>query len=216
MEEAKRLEVDVLVEEFRALRAELTTRIEKQQDITNFAVVILVGMLAAAKAVEGEASTSDALLQLRLFFPWISIVLSSFTLMTLDHEMNIAHIPTYVYLRLRFQMETALHASKHASGLWEWNAYRAAWQQHAGPFTVLTSTMASAKYLVTMVPNLLLTAAYWYTRPVATTFLNWTWGVYLVSVALLVLVVLTAGYTSRAYMSMNYRRDARLKRSFTE
>ncbi len=205
-------EFDALVEEFRALRAELTTRIEKQQDITNFAIALLVGFVAVVKAVEGRASTEDALLQLRVFFPWISIVLSSFTLMTLDHEMNIAHLSIYVHTRLRPQVDAALQST----GLWEWNAYRAAWQQHVGAFTALTSSMASAKYAITIFPNMLLTAAYWYKRsPSSVSFLSWDWVAYAVSVMVLVWVLLTAGYTSRAYLFMKYKRHADLGKAIS-
>jgi len=195
-------EMAALFEEFRALRSELTTRIEKQQDITNFAIAILVGLLAVAKVIDGRTTASDSILQARVFFPWISIILSSFTLMVLDHEMNIAHLTIYIHNKLRPRVEAALFVT---STLWEWNSYRAQWQQHAGVLTTLTTPMAGAKYVVTVFPNLLLTVAYWYTRPPSAISVNWAWTTYLVSVALLVLVILAAGYTSRAYLSMEYK-----------
>lgn len=206
-------EATALVEEFRALRAELTARIEKQQDITNFAIAIVAGLFALARAVDGKASSDEVLAQLRNFFPWISIILSSFTLMTLDHEMNIAHLTIYIYgtLRPRIVAVSATNASHH-SDLWEWSAYRARWQQHAGSATALTTMIAGAKYVITLLPNVLLTVAYWRTRPVSDMHFSWTVTVYALSVVLLLTVIATATYTSRIYLSMEYKSGKRASR----
>jgi hypothetical protein len=84
---------EVLLTEFRALRAEHDLRIGKQQEVTQFAL----GLSGAVVALIGALLTNGGeMADARGLFPIISILLSALLLMVLDHEMNIAHIQIYI------------------------------------------------------------------------------------------------------------------------
>lgn len=113
------------IEEFRALRDEVRSRLEKQQEITSYAIAFMAAIAVAASFLSREKSGLE---RLAPAYPLISIVLSGFTLMTLDHDMNIAHIYNYIDTRLR----PRLNSQSKDSEDWGWNEYRAQRQQGGG------------------------------------------------------------------------------------
>jgi hypothetical protein len=199
-------ETDAIIAEFRALRSELTMRIGKQQDITNYAIAIIAGLLAVARigGSQSDPSIGTALAGLSVLFPCISIALSAFTLMILDHEMNIAHLSIYIHDHLRPQIASAdvTTLDQRSPLIWQWNAYRAARQQHAGVLTPIPTSMAIGKYLITFFLNVLLVWSYWYTRFRDDWRLTWHSTLFLVAVALFIWVLIAALYTGRIYLVM--------------
>jgi hypothetical protein len=147
-----RFEYEAIFEEFRTLRDEIRTRIEKQQEITNFSIAFMAALLIATSQLLPK---SELLKRFTPFYPIISLLLAAFTLMTLDHEMNILHLYTYLDQKLQPRMNRIVSsAAAGAASVWEWNRYRASWQQHAGRVGVLlTSPMAGSKYGLTIIPN---------------------------------------------------------------
>ncbi|MCF7552174.1 hypothetical protein [Pseudonocardia sp. WMMC193] len=151
-EASRSLEYDVLVTEYRALRDEVKSRIEKQQEITNFAVAFIA---AAAVAGAGLYGKDDLFVALRPYFPLASIVLSAFALMTLDHEMNIANIYAYIDGRLRPEISRVVHSTEGVrSDALGWGAYRSIQQQGSSGNLAWTAPIAASKYGMTIVPNL--------------------------------------------------------------
>jgi hypothetical protein len=111
----------------------------------------MAGLVIAAPLLLSKPEFSKRFMP---FYPVISLLLAAFTLMTLDHEMNILHLYTYVDQKLRTRMNHIVSsAAAGAISVWEWGRYRARWQQHAGWVNLLTSPMAAAKYGLTIVPN---------------------------------------------------------------
>ncbi|WP_328425462.1 hypothetical protein [Streptomyces sp. NBC_00443] len=186
-----------MTEEYRALRAELTARIEKQQDITNFTIALIVAFVAVIKASQ-PSSFAQAAASLWHIYPLFSLVLSTFILMALDHEMNIAHISSYIHERLRVDASSIMKNGSYRP--WGWNAYRASAQQHAGIGNFFTLSMASAKYGVTILTNVFLLGAYWH-HPSG--HMSWIdWAAYALATLALVWVIGAAVYTSRIYLRM--------------
>lgn len=193
-------ELDRLLKEYEALRSELLQRISKQQEITSFALTVLAGVLVALQFVPDSSSFGEALADNIALLPLVSIILSSFTLMTLEYETNIAHIHKYLDTEWddRFRHVSGDQApEEHHS----WNTARARWQQHDGWKSLLVGTMAASKYLATMVPN----AALVYLILSKTTSSEfWSVQGWAAPISVLLFLVSLAGaaYTSDLYLKM--------------
>ncbi|WP_326728508.1 hypothetical protein OHA74_23285 [Streptomyces phaeochromogenes] len=186
-----------MAEEYRALRAELTARIEKQQDITNFTIALIVAFVAVIRVTQ-PSSFAQGAASLWHIFPFFSLVLSAFILMALDHEMNIAHISLYIHERLRKDASSVMSGAEYKP--WGWNAYRSREQQHAGIWNIFTLSMASAKYGMTILANIFLLGAYW--RHPDGRMLWVDWAAYLLALFVLLWVIGAAIFTSRIYLKM--------------
>jgi hypothetical protein len=198
-----RYEYEAIAHEYRALREEVKGRIEKQQEITNFAVAFL-----AAVAVAGASLSSNGqlLLVVSPYFPLVPLILSAFALMTLDHEMNVAHMYGYIDNHLRPRLLAILRSIGAGDGdVWAWNDFRARHQQGNSRRVALSSPVAASKYGLTILPNAILSLilasiAFQSGRPM------WASLGYLVPVLVLVVVVVIAIRVSLLYVSMGYRR----------
>jgi small basic protein len=143
-----------IIEEFRVLHDEVRSRLEKQQEITSYAIAFLAAIAVASSFLSRERSVFE---RLAPTYPVISFILSGFTLMVVDHDMNIAHIYSYIDTELAPQLIYPLDGGLgKALG---WNHYRARQQQGVGWKIVLTGPISAAKYVMTLVPNLLLAAS---------------------------------------------------------
>jgi hypothetical protein len=197
--------VEVLLAEFNALRAEHDMRVGKQQDISQFALALvgaLVALLGVLVTHDGEIG------DVRAVYLVASVLLSGLTLMTLDHEMNIAHIQIYIHDQAIAAIRQALVSrTTEEIPFWSWVSFRAAHQQHPGWRTVpVTTGLASAKYWTTFLPNMLLLVAYpatasghdnpWY-----------GWAGYGVAVAVFLFALVASSFTSRLYLRMGERRS---------
>jgi hypothetical protein len=149
---------DLASEEFQAMRAEIVARIQKQQDIMNFAILIVTALLTYAGFAKLDSNTLSRTLA-ALGAP-ASLALSVFALMTLDHEMNIAHATRYLYQYVRPKWLNAVGVAVESEAL-EWNVARRTWQQPVGLSFLLPSTMAAAKYYAIILLNLLIVIVSW-------------------------------------------------------
>jgi len=143
-----------VIEEFRALRDELRSRFEKQQEITSYAIAL---MAALAVAISFLSHQNFDFKHLALLYPMISLIFAGFTLMNTDHDMNIAHIYRYLETVLRPRLAELTHLSLEDLHVWEWNEYRAVWQQGGGwRRLILTGPIPAGKYTMTLFPNIAL------------------------------------------------------------
>jgi hypothetical protein len=147
--------LQVLLEESRALRAEHDQRIAKQQDVTQLALAAVAGLIALVAALAKLDHPLEAARAARPLLPVLSIVLSGLLLMALEHDMNIAHIQRYLQDDLGPRISAALggHEGDDGVEVWGWVAFRAAAQQHSGPWSLGTIGMAVSKYVATALPN---------------------------------------------------------------
>lgn len=196
---SRRLEVEL--EEYRVLRAELLTRIQKQQEITGFAIALLAATIAISQLFGDTQPFSETISEMLPVLPVISIVLSAFALVTLEYELNIAHIYKYIDLVLRRRIEALLESDADSPGLLGWNEHRAFWQQHVGWRSALTATMAGAKYAATIVPNVLILGLYVRNRA-RPAVISWHGALFLAAIFVLCLVVACAVHTSHLYLTM--------------
>jgi uncharacterized protein YqgC (DUF456 family) len=151
LEVLKSFDSAAAMEEFHVLHGEVQSRIEKQQEVTSYAIAFMAALAVAISFLSRQTSTFE---RLAPAYPIISIILSGFTLMVVDHDMNIAHIYDYIDKKLRPQLA---HLSKDAlDNIWSWNRYRAERQQGCGLSIILTGPISAAKYTMTLIPNLVL------------------------------------------------------------
>jgi hypothetical protein len=201
--EPVRLRNEALMSEYRALRSELDIRVGKQQEITSFSIALVAGFLALSQFLGSRSTLMQTLVSLKPYYPFASIVFSAFSLMTLDHEMNIAHITLYLDSVLRPQIQQVLQQASASDDVMQWPAIRAAWQQHAGWANPITTSLASAKYATTVLPTLGLALAY-VLGPGDIHLWRWASVPYFLSIALIVWVLVCATYISRLYLRMRH------------
>jgi hypothetical protein len=184
-----------VIEEFRALHGELQSRLEKQQEITSYAIAFLAAIAVAISFLSREKSSFE---RLAPAYPVISIILSGFTLMAVDHDMNIAHIYSYIDTELVPQFA---HLAEGTLGkVWEWNHYRARQQQGGGWRIILTGPISAGKYTMTLLPNVLLAgfiAYYGTTHPH-----GWLTFWYFIPSFAVVWTLCTSFYIIRLYFGM--------------
>jgi hypothetical protein len=196
-------ELTLLVEEARALRAEHDQRIGKQQDVTQLALATIAALVVLVSAAGQRNDPLKSLSLLRPLFPLASLLLSGFTLMALDHDMNIAHIQRYLQEDLGPRIARAAGlVSDSRDKIWQWVAFRARLQQHSGRWTPATVGMAIAKYVVTLLPNLGLLLAYLTVGGPSLSLLSKaSFG----AACIVLLVALLAGaYVGVAYVNLEY------------
>jgi hypothetical protein len=192
--------------EYQALRAEIIARIQKQQDIMNFAILVITAILTYAGFARSSTVTLSHAVEI-LGAP-ASLALSAFALMTLDHEMNIAHATKYIYEDLR---KVWISATGAGDNVMLWNRTRSRWQQHPGwPRVVLPTTVAAAKYYAITGLNLLLIITSWveyaahtrqYTEP--------SLALVILATALLILTLVASAYTTSIWLSMEPMQKSR-------
>lgn len=185
-------------EEYQSLRAEIIARIQKQQDIMNFAILVITALLTYARFTKSGGTLSHAV---EILGAPASLALSVFALMTLDHEMNIAHATKYIYEDLRDTWISAIGASGNAL---LWNRSRARWQQYPGwPRVVLPTTVAAAKYYAITCLNAILVISSWveYAGHVGQ-YNGLSLGLIALATALLVLTIVASAYTTSIWLSM--------------
>jgi hypothetical protein len=186
-------------EEYQALRAEIVARIQKQQDIMNFAILVITALLTYAGIIKLNSLALSHTVEV-LGAP-ASLALSAFALMTLDHEMNIAHATRYLYEYLRPLWIRASGADE--STALRWNLVRAQWQQPHGPLVVLPTTVAAAKYYAITGLNMLLIGAAWieFVRHIGQ-FSAFSTALLIVATVLVSLTLIASAYTSRLWLTM--------------
>ena len=196
-QQSSRLKFDAMVREYDALGGEVRGRIQKQQDITNFAIALAAGAAALGRLFP-ETLPSLASPVLQPFYPAISVLFSAFALLTLDHEANIALIYRYIDTELRPRMQRLIGGDD--PGVWGWNQSRANWQHHSGRTNVFFYAMSWAKYAMTVLPSIGLAFLYWRIHGIGGAW--WQRGIFSISVVLLAFVLWTALFVALQYNKM--------------
>jgi len=197
-----RFEFDAITKEFDGLRAEVNSRIQKQQEITNFAIALMVGFAAFSRfLLDGKTVVLSGI---QSVYPAVSILFSAFALMTLDHESNIADIYRYTDTELRPRVQ---HMLTNDRGIvWRWNERRACWQNHSGVTNIFYYAMSWSKYAITALPAIGLMMIYCRARG----FSGSPWEHVLFLVAITFICVLLACAT---FVGLQYHRMGRLRHS---
>lgn len=164
----------------------------------NFSILVITALLTYAGFTKSGGTLSHAV---EILGAPASLALSVFALMTLDHEMNIAHATKYIYEDLR---EVWISASGASGNSLLWNRSRARWQQYPGwPRVVLPTTVAAAKYYAITCLNLILVIFSWieYAGHVGQ-YTEFSLGLIALATALLILTLVASAYTSSIWLSM--------------
>lgn len=197
-------DLEVLLDEAKALRAEHDTRIGKQQDVTQLALAALAAVVALVAAQGRSGGLLDSVEALAPLLPLVSILLSGFTLMALDHDMNVVHIQTYLQKDLRYRIAAAVGgASSTPQEFWGWIAFRAGAQQHSGWWAAGTIGMAIAKYVATILPNLGVLIAFVAVGG-GTKSQELIWVAFGAACVFLAMALTAAAYVGKAYLALEY------------
>ena len=205
--------LQTLIEESRALRAEHDQRIAKQQDVTQLALAAAAALIALGAALAKSGHASDVLQSARPLLPAVSIILSGLFLMALEHDMNIAHIQRYLQDDLGPRISETLGRGKDGNQIevWGWVAYRAAAQQHSGPWRLGTIGMSISKYVATALPNVGVMVLYVASSGSLGRLAWFSMTAYGVSVLLFVGALLAGVYVSRTYLQLRTERPLRVR-----
>ena len=143
-----------LLEEYRALRTEIVSRLEAQQQILNYTVVLIAAALPVSSTIiEREQYT------LLLLMPLV------FTLMgwlLLVQENMIDVLGLYINIRLAPRMERFLDRKLQTTGpMWQWELF-----QHTtfyGSFArrLLQAVLGAVRYILPILPGIASILAWW-------------------------------------------------------
>jgi hypothetical protein len=195
-ESLKKFEFDAIIKEFEVLRNEVNSRIQKQHEIVNFSIAILAGLAALSQILVNIYSLNWS--NLAVFFPILSIIYSSFALMTLDNEANIALIYRYFDEISNPKMQNILNNIE--TPIWQWNLQRANWQHHSGLKNGYYIAMSWAKYVITIVPSIGMVISYWTIRGMSGS--AWEIGLAIVSLMVVVFVFFAMAHIALLYLSL--------------
>lgn len=203
------LEYATMRDEYSMMRDEIMMRIQKQQEITSFSIAILVGFITLNQFLsKGDLDLIWGPL-VKIFYPIISTIYSAFSLMVLEHEINIAQL--YIYIDTKLQSRINIFFSnkvQNSQDLWGWNRFRAKIQHHSGITNIINMVMAWSKYAMTIIPNIFILIFYTTNdyRNLTAIFkggiLDLTTIIFIVSLLIFCWVIVTAVYAGSLYLRM--------------
>lgn len=165
-----RFELEVLLEEYKALRAEIEHRITSEQQIISFALGLIATVFTLSQIIPSLSDRYPQLLtSLRPAYLVLSLVFSTFALMSIQHDAMMASMGTYIEHSLRPRIERILTTvTRENLKAFEWEEFRTQFQfrqLHNAPFFYL---LAGSRYAITIVPSLVLTFMYWQEAAIVT------------------------------------------------
>lgn len=159
-----RFELEVIVEEYRSLRAEITTRSANEQQIINFSITLIVGLLAATQLFPSFFQILVETGTIRIALLVISLLFSAMALLQIEIDCYMAFIAKYMQQILKPRVEniiaqTRKNISDKSSTIWEWENYRAKYQFHTWRALPIIF-MSVGRYALTIVPAILVLCLY--------------------------------------------------------
>jgi hypothetical protein len=158
-----RFEYEALLKEYETVQAEIRSRSEKMQEITSFAIAVIAGLAALTQLFADNSNSIFTIQYFKPILPIISLLLSAFSLMTLEHDALRAHLQRYVDEILRPRMREILQETGNARlDIWDWSRMRVKWQYRSDFAVVFDFMLSSSKYAMTVIPNIFLILYYFY------------------------------------------------------
>ena len=195
-----RFEYEVLLEEYRVLRSELNQHLSNQQQINNYALALMVGLVAIAQLVGSDDGYLTLLSSFRPIILLLSTLFSSFALMYVRLGMMITYIGGYTTNVIRPKIERIL-AQTSGSDLrvLEWDEIHTQ-QRYFRPNSALIEYVLSiAQYAVTITPSITLIVIFWFSKPSSEGLTSLEIILFAVSILALVSVLVSLFYAGRLY-----------------
>lgn len=181
---------EAAVKEYESLRSELVSRMEKQHEVTNFAIALTAGVLAIIQIVPLNSQKNyDLLISI---MPVVSLIYSAFSLMILEHDAVIATIQSYID-EMGLAIEKSYQELKSLPGIWKWNRYGSSWQNTTSN-KIYARLMSASKHGMTFIPNFCILCAYPYLKLTKGFSLSWDVVIFAMAFVAFLLVIRTAIY----------------------
>jgi hypothetical protein len=139
-------EFTAILEEYKALRTELTARLNIEAQIQGFAVLLMGAALPVAAAAVQQRQFILLLL--------IPAVFSFVGWLFLQQDQMITLITIYLQVRLAPRMETMLGKLKTAGPIWEWELFQPSISLHPVVDTPVVWALGIVRYAFPLVPSL--------------------------------------------------------------
>lgn len=147
-------EFSCLLEEYRALRAEIVSRLESQQEILNYTVVLIAAALPFGGTIIDNKQYTFLLL--------IPLVFDLLAWLFLVQENMIDALGVYLNVRLAPRMEQLLgHKLQTKDPMWEWELFQ--YSTFYGSFLrrILQAILGAVRYILPILPGGVSIIAYW-------------------------------------------------------
>ncbi len=96
-----RFEYDVMMEEYRSIRGEILVRVQAQQQVVNFAIALIAGVVALIQFIPGDSKLAT----IRPLYPFLSVLFSTFSLAYMEQDLMMAHLGGYLMHHLTPRMK---------------------------------------------------------------------------------------------------------------
>ena len=171
-----RFELDILLEEYRALRAETINRLSSEQQILNFSITLIIGTVAAIQIIPKISELENWEVSFRFSLLFISLLFSAFGLLSIEIDNGMAFIGNYIQQVLRPRIENIIAKSQNESSdihplLLEWDSFRGKFQFHTLRAIPLIF-MSLARYALTILPSSIVLYIYYSWRAASKTLIE--------------------------------------------
>ena len=185
---------EAAIKEYECLRSELVTRMEKQHDVTNFAIGLTAGVLAITQIFANSAQKNFDVLVFIL--PIISLIFSAFSLMILEHDAVITTIQAFID-EMGLEMERYSTVLK-SPGVWRWNRHGSSWQLTSSN-NIYARLMSVSKHGMTFIPNICILCSYFYIRLLNSFSFGLDTAIFILALIIFLMVIRSAVYASTLY-----------------
>jgi hypothetical protein len=161
-----KLESDAILEEYRSLKAEIKDRLQSGQQIVNLSIAFSVGVVGFLQFIQNTNTISQSNIKEVVTYAYLigATISACFGLMYLGDDITIGHLASYINQSLRPKMEALISEfPQKAISIWEWEDFRNV-KQFSMPMVVLGALINSSKYILTIIPSILLLVAYFLYR----------------------------------------------------
>jgi hypothetical protein len=161
-----KIEIDAILEEFKILKSEIRDRFQIGQQITNLSITFSIGIVGFLQFLQKDNTLFTVNSKEIIIYTYLigSVISSCFGLMYLGQDVTIGHLATYINQKLRPKLETImLQSSGQQHSIWEWDDFRSQ-QQFRSPMSFLGLLINSPRYLLTILPSIILFFTYFASR----------------------------------------------------
>ena len=171
-----RFELDILLEEYRALRAEIINRLSSEQQILNFSITLIIGTVAAIQIIPKIIELENWEVSFRFALLFISLLFSALGLLSIEIDNGMAFIGNYIQQVLRPRIEYIIAKTQNEPSdthplLMQWDSFRAKYQFHTLR-AIPVIFMSLARYALTILPSFIVLYIYYSWRAASKTIIE--------------------------------------------
>lgn len=198
-----RFEFEVLMEEYRTLHSEVQQRFIIENQVTSFALALIVGVLALSQILPGLMTFSEMIPFLRIACLVLTLLFSVFAVMKVEQDAMIASIGIYIVREIRPKVEEILKkVNKEDIEALHWESFRMQGQFSKSVYLTVVPFMAAMRYAITFLPGVLLLIVYWQLTRFKAPILPGEWLLFILAIAVQTLTVASALFTGTMYLSL--------------